>query len=61
MQMSMRKNGAQGGRKVRTIRRLRSFEHTAGSNYDERAVETGQNAWSNRQNELVVGVPALWW
>src|SRR5262249_2183048 len=27
-------------------------------NPDERAAETGQNAWSNRQSELVVRAPA---
>src|SRR5262245_12886610 len=55
------RNAALSGREVCTMRRLRSFEHTGGSNQDERAVETGQNAWSNRQNELVVSVLALWW
>jgi hypothetical protein len=43
---------------VRTNRLLRSFESTEGSNPSERAVKPGQNAWSNRQSELVVCVPA---
>jgi hypothetical protein len=50
--------GVLSGRKMRIMHRQRSFEYTGGAKPDERAAETGQNAWSNRQNELVVRVPA---
>src|SRR5947209_7121966 len=38
--------------------RLRSLEHTGGSNPNERAVESRQNAWSHGKNELLVHAPA---
>jgi hypothetical protein len=51
-------NGIRDGKKIRTMGRLRSFEHTSGSKPDERAMETGQTTWSNRKNGLVVHVPS---
>ena len=52
--------GALGGRKVCLMGRRRSLAHTGGSTPDEGVTETGHNAWSNRQNELVVRVPVQW-
>jgi hypothetical protein len=52
------RTAALDGRKVRTIRGLRSFERTGGLHPDERAVELRQNTWLNRNNELLVHAPA---
>ncbi len=50
-------NGAQGGRKVRIMRRLRSFDRPSGANPDARAAELRKTAWLNRNNELLVHAP----
>ena len=47
-----------GSRKVRTVHRQRSFEHTGRVNCSKSAVESRQNAWSNGKSELLVHAPS---